>query len=71
MKGIAIWLVRFYQRYLRRFHNRVCIYHPSCSEYAILCIDRYGLFKGIEYTHRRIRRCNGALFAGGDDWPDA
>jgi putative membrane protein insertion efficiency factor len=69
-RGLGVAAIRFYQRHLRGMHNRACIYTPSCSEYAILCIERYGLRRGIEYTVRRIRRCNGALYAGGEDWPD-
>jgi putative membrane protein insertion efficiency factor len=71
MRRAALGLIRFYQRHLRRFHNRVCIYRPSCSEYAILCIERYGMIAGIRYAYLRIKRCNGALYAGGEDWPDA
>lgn len=70
MKWAAIAVIRLYQRYLRRLHNRQCIYTPSCSNYAILCIRSYGAVHGIRYGWSRIRRCNGALFAGGEDWPD-
>jgi putative membrane protein insertion efficiency factor len=69
-RWLGVVAIRFYQRHLRGFHNRVCIYAPSCSEYAILCIEKYGLRHGVEYAARRIRRCNGALYAGGEDWPD-
>jgi putative membrane protein insertion efficiency factor len=69
MRWLGIAAIRYYQRHLRHMHNRVCIYTPSCSEYTILCIRKHGLFRGIRYGQLRIRRCNGALFAGGDDWP--
>lgn len=69
MKLIAIWLIRFYQRHLRIYHNRSCIYRPSCSEYAILAVQKYGSLRGIYYGYGRIQRCNGALYSGGDDWP--
>jgi putative membrane protein insertion efficiency factor len=68
MRWLAIRLIRFYQRHLRRQHNRVCIYQPSCSEYTILAIQRYGSARGLFVGYHRVRRCNGALFAGGDDW---
>lgn len=69
-RRLGVAAVRFYQCHLRRLHNRVCIYTPTCSEYAILCIERYGLRRGMAYAAGRIRRCNGALYAGGEDWPD-
>lgn len=68
MKRLIIGLIRFYQKYLRD-QNRSCIYHPSCSQYAILSVEKYGIFKGLYYGRKRIKRCNGALFAGGEDWP--
>jgi len=70
MRRLGVAAIRFYQRHLRGLHNRSCIYTPSCSEYAILCIRKYGLLRGVEYAASRIRRCNGALYAGGEDWPD-
>ncbi|MFZ1640292.1 MAG: membrane protein insertion efficiency factor YidD [Candidatus Contendobacter sp.] len=69
MKIIAIWLIRFYQRYLRHLHNRECIYVPSCSNYTIAAIQKYGVNRGIYYGYKRIKRCNGALYQGGHDPP--
>jgi putative membrane protein insertion efficiency factor len=69
MRRLGIAAVRFYQRRLRHLHNRECIYTPTCSEYAILCMRKFGLLRGARYGWMRIRRCNGALFAGGEDWP--
>lgn len=69
MKRIAIFLIRAYQRILRRLHNRACIYTPSCSEYTILAVRKHGSFRGLRYGYLRIRWCNGALYQGGEDWP--
>jgi putative membrane protein insertion efficiency factor len=69
MKFLAIMAVKFYQRYLRKLHNRQCIYTPSCSNYAILAIEKYGIVKGCSYGYMRIKRCNGALYQGGNDEP--
>lgn len=69
MKYIAILAVRFYQRNLRGFHNRECIYTPSCSNYTIMAIQKYGAIKGCYYGYLRIKRCNGALYQGGNDVP--
>lgn len=69
MKFIAIQAVKFYQRYLRNLHNRECIYTPSCSNYTIMAIQKYGAIKGSYYGFLRIERCNGALYQGGIDLP--
>ncbi|PJZ57229.1 membrane protein insertion efficiency factor YidD [Leptospira barantonii] len=69
MRYLGILGIKFYQRYMRSLHNRECIYNPSCSNYGILSIEKYGLIKGSYYTYLRIKRCNGALYTGGDDFP--
>lgn len=66
---IFIFLIHFYQKHLRKFYPRTCIYQPTCSEYAILAIKKYGPIKGIIYSFNRIKRCNGALYQGGTDYP--
>lgn len=69
MKILIIFSIKFYQKYLRSTHNRSCIYEPSCSNYAILTIQKHGVIKGIQFTYLRIKRCNGALYQGGIDYP--
>ncbi len=69
MRRLSIAVIRFYQAHLRQLHNRECIYVPSCSDYAIQAIEKYGALKGIYYAYLRIRRCNGAMYAGGEDYP--
>lgn len=36
----------------------VCRFYPSCSEYAILALEKYGLIKGVKLSVDRIKRCN-------------
>jgi putative membrane protein insertion efficiency factor len=69
MKIIAIFAIRFYQKNLRHLHNRRCIYTPSCSNYGIQAIEKYGTIKGCYFIYSRIKRCNGAIFKGGEDYP--
>ncbi|MBD3252075.1 membrane protein insertion efficiency factor YidD [Candidatus Uhrbacteria bacterium] len=40
------------------FKYRVCIFHPTCSEYGYEAIGKYGLLKGGMKTAWRILRCN-------------
>ena len=68
MKKALIALITFYQKLLspdqgfiplvlgRR--KLVCIYYPSCSEYAKEAIGVYGVWKGSGMTIARIGRCN-------------
>ena len=69
IRNIVVLLIKYYQRYLRKYHNRVCIYEPTCSEYAIAVIKQFGALRGMYYGYLRLKRCNGALFQGGMDWP--
>jgi putative membrane protein insertion efficiency factor len=67
MQKIIIALVRTYQVATSNFAPR-CKYYPSCSNYAITAIGRYG-FKGIAMASWRIVRCN-PWSQGGVDYVD-
>jgi len=58
MKGIALWAIRFYRRFLSPLFPPSCRFTPSCSQYAYEAIDRYGLIKGGWLGLKRIVRCN-------------
>ena len=57
MNNLIIKLIRLYQKFPFRKHN-VCRYNPTCSEYMIIAINKYGLIKGIYLGIKRILRCN-------------
>jgi len=45
----------------RKYNKRkgiICRFYPSCSNYAIQALKKYGFFKGWLLTYKRIRRCN-------------
>jgi len=63
----VISLIRFYQRIIspdqgmlgRIFSTRpVCTMYPSCSEYTIIAVQKYGSLKGVSRGLRRILRCH-------------
>jgi uncharacterized protein len=60
-----VFLVRAYQKIP---HPRVCKFEPSCSEYMILAVKKYGGARGFLRGIRRIIRCN-PFSAGGVDYP--
>ena len=57
-KRILLWLIRFYQRSISPRHPACCRFIPTCSQYALEAIQRYGALKGGFLAMRRILRCN-------------
>lgn len=57
MKWLVVKLIRFYQKYLTKY-TPDCIYEPSCSEYCILAIKKYGLVNGLKKFRERFNRCD-------------
>ena len=57
MKKILIKLIKMYQKTPFRSHSN-CKFIPSCSNYAIEAINKYGAFKGTFLAVKRIVRCN-------------
>ena len=53
-----ILLVRFYQRWICPSLPPLCRFHPSCSEYFILAVEKYGPVRGALKGIWRILRCN-------------
>ena len=68
MKQLLINLVRFYQRRISPLKKPCCRFYPTCSEYAILAIQKYGALKGSIKALWRILRCN-PFGRGGIDFP--
>jgi len=60
--------VRGYQTFLRPFLPSVCRFTPSCSEYFILAVQKYGPVRGAAKGMARICRC-GPWHPGGHDPP--
>ena len=57
MKKVLISLINLYQKTPVSTHS-YCKYTPTCSEYAKIAIDRFGVFKGVYLSIKRILRCN-------------
>ena len=58
IRTIATAPVRFYQRAISPGIPARCKYYPSCSEYAVQAIRRYGVLRGVVLAAWRILRCN-------------
>jgi len=68
VKRLLITLIRLYQRAISPLFPNSCRYYPSCSNYAILAIEKYGVFKGTLKAIWRVLRCN-PWSKGGIDYP--
>lgn len=66
MKKLLLNLIRFYQKKISPLFPPRCRYYPTCSQYMLEAIERYGVLKGGFLGIRRLSRCN-ILFPGGVD----
>jgi putative component of membrane protein insertase Oxa1/YidC/SpoIIIJ protein YidD len=63
-KKAIIGLVRLYQRYAPERIRRKCIFKPTCSEYMILALEKYGLIKGLyKGVYRMFFKCKGFYYS--------
>lgn len=70
MKKILIVMIKFYQKHLSGLKGSACcIYTPTCSQYGIEAIEKYGAVKGGLLTIWRILRCNPFAKGGYDPVP--
>ena len=69
MKTILIELIRFYQKYLSPLKSTKCPYIPSCSQYGLEAVQKYGALKGGLLALWRILRCNPFSKGGYDPVP--
>ncbi len=58
MKKILINIIKFYRKYISPLKRPSCIFYPTCSQYAIEAIQKYGALKGGIMSIKRILRCN-------------
>ena len=70
MKKIAIFIINMYRKYLSPLKGRpTCIYTPTCSQYAIEALEKYGFLKGGFLAVKRILRCHHFAKGGYDTVP--
>ena len=68
MKKFLISLIKVYQKIPGPWHN-CCRHIPTCSNFMIEAIDRYGCIKGLYLGIKRILRCNPWGTSGYDPVP--
>lgn len=66
LKYILVYLIKFYQIFISPLTPPSCRFYPTCSQYAIEAIKKYGSIKGVYLAIRRILKCH-PLNPGGYD----
>ena len=69
MKKLVILLIQFYRLFISPLFPPRCRFQPTCSQYAVTAIDRFGLFKGGGMTIKRVCSCHPWNIGGYDPVP--
>jgi len=67
LKYILIFIIKIYQKFAPISIRSKCRFEPSCSNYMLQSVEKYGLFKGLKKGINRLKRCN--TNDGGYDYP--
>ncbi len=70
MKAILITLIRIYRLFFSPLLGANCRYQPTCSQYALTAIDRFGAWRGSWLAIKRILRCHPFHPGGYDPVPE-
>jgi putative membrane protein insertion efficiency factor len=69
LKSVLLLMIRFYRRAVSPCFPPCCRYTPTCSQYALEAIEKYGALKGGWLALRRILRCHPFHKGGYDPVP--
>lgn len=69
VKKVFLFLIEVYRNYISPLKSPSCRYIPTCSEYAMIAIERYGARKGGWLAFKRILRCHPFHEGGYDPVP--
>ena len=69
MKRIMMAMVRFYRAAISPLRPPCCRFYPTCSQYALEALEKYGALKGGWLSVRRVLRCNPFHKGGYDPVP--
>jgi putative membrane protein insertion efficiency factor len=58
MRKAVIATLRLYKRFLSPYLPSACRYHPTCSEYMLEAVSKYGAARGVWLGFRRLLRCH-------------
>ncbi len=66
---ILIGLLKVYRYVISPILGNHCRFYPSCSQYSLIAIQRFGSIKGIYLTFKRLIRCHPFCLGGCDPVP--
>lgn len=58
MKEFLVFFIKFYRKYISPLKRSCCRFYPTCSQYALESLEKYGVLKGGFMAIKRILRCN-------------
>ncbi len=58
MKRLSLGLIRLYQQTISQVTPHSCRFTPTCSQYTLEAITRFGVLKGIWLGTKRLARCH-------------
>jgi hypothetical protein len=69
-KKSLLFIIRLYQATVSIFFGPCCRFDPSCSSYALMAIQRFGPWKGVWLSLKRVMKCHPFHPGGFDPVPD-
>ena len=57
-KRLFLWLIRFYRTAISPYKKPCCRFGPTCSQYALEAVEKYGAWKGGYLAVRRLLKCH-------------
>lgn len=58
MKKMILGLIHFYRHFISPLKPPTCRFIPTCSEYALIAIEKYGVARGMRLAVKRVLRCH-------------
>lgn len=66
MNRCLVGLIHLYQKFISPLKGQTCRFYPTCSEYSIQALQKYGIIKGSWKSIKRILKCH-PFHPGGHD----
>ncbi len=66
MRQLCLWIIQGYRLVISPLYGQVCRFEPTCSQYALDAVKRYGMLHGLGLTVVRLMKCH-PFHSGGED----
>ncbi|MGN0585027.1 MAG: membrane protein insertion efficiency factor YidD [Ruminococcus sp.] len=70
MRYLVLLLIKFYQKCISPLKPPCCRFYPTCSNYAVTAVKRFGAFRGTYLAVKRLLRCHPWNIGGVDYVPE-